>query len=83
MRAVSLLLAAARTIMVGDTNGNRETSDNTDNDGEGGDVIDLGDVLVVYFSATNNTEKIAGYIATLRTGRRSSSFRKTPILPTI
>ena len=64
--------------MVGDTNGNRETSDNTDNDGEGGDVIDLGDVLVVYFSATNNTEKIAGYIADITNG---TTFELVPQNP--
>ena len=63
---------------VGDTNGDRETSDNTDNDGEGGDVIDLGDVLVVYFSATNNTEKIAGYIADITNG---TTFELVPQNP--
>lgn len=37
-------------------------SDETDGASDGGSSSS-GDVLVVYFSATNNTEKIAGYIA--------------------
>lgn len=44
----------------------------------GGSVTPSGDVLVVYFSATNNTEKIAGYIADIT---EATQFELVPQVP--
>ncbi len=66
--------------------GNNLNPDGTDNTGDTGD--DGGDegfggaaaagVLVVYFSATNNTEKVAGYIAEITDGATFELVPQTP-----
>ncbi len=59
---------------------NQNNQTNQNNGGENGDGrVELsGDVLVVYFSATNNTERVAGYIADI-TG--ATTFELVPETP--
>ena len=59
--------------------GTKNGSDNGSANGQGGNTnAPSGDVLIVYFSATNNTEKIAGYIADI-TG--ATQFELVPVNP--
>lgn len=67
-----------------DTGSVHETLGNTDTAGDDGQSggskteSDLGSVLIVYFSATNNTEKIAEYIADITKG---ATFELVPQNP--
>lgn len=62
----------------GETFGNTDNTSDGENGSESGTEADLGDVLIVYFSATNNTEKIAGYIAEITGG---TTFELVPQNP--
>ncbi len=61
------------------TGGEPEPDKTEESGGSGGEERqDFGDVLIVYFSATNNTEKIAGYIADITGGTTFELVPQTP-----